>query len=133
MNMHQGRAIAAFLAILGLAGTAPAAQYKVKTEGGVTVITNGKRPDPPKGVPTRLVLEEIYSIGAGDGPDESFVDISALDVLKDGTVYVLDMKDSRVKVFDTEGRFVRVFGKAGQGPGEMNQPVGVHVTPENEI
>jgi hypothetical protein len=133
MNMHQGRAIVAFLAILGVVGTASAAQYKVKTEGGVTVITNGKRPDPPKGVPTRLVLEEIYSIGAGDGPDESFVDISALDVLKDGTVYVLDMKDSRIKVFDAKGRFVRVFGKAGQGPGEMNQPVGIHITPENEI
>jgi hypothetical protein len=76
MNMHQGRAIAAFLAILGVAGTAPAAQYKVKTEGGVTVITNGKKPDPPKGAPTRLVLEEIYSIGGGDQPDDR-VDISA--------------------------------------------------------
>ena len=110
-----------------------AGQYKVRTEDGVTIVTNGRKPDPPKGVLTRLVFEEIYSVGGGENPDESFVDISALDVLKDGTVYVLDRKDSRIKVFDAKGRFVRVFGKAGQGPGEMNQPVGILVTPENEI
>jgi len=133
MNMHHGKAIVAFLAVLGVVGAAPAAQHKVKTEGGVTVITNGKKPDPPKGAPTRLVLEEIYSIGGGDKPDEAFVDVSALDVLKDGTVYVVDTKDSRVKVFDAKGRFVRAFGKPGQGPGELSQPIGIHITPDNEI
>ena len=63
----------------------------------------------------------------------SFVEISTLDVLKDGTVYVLDTKDSRVKVFDAKGKFLRAFGKAGQGPGEMNRPVGILITPENEV
>jgi hypothetical protein len=133
MNMRKGRAIFVVLSSLAIIVSALAGQYKVKTENGVTIVTNGKKPDPPKGSPTKLVLEEIYTVGGGDAPDSSFVEISALDVLKDGTVFVLDTKDSRVKVFDAKGKFLRAFGKAGQGPGEMNQPVGILITPENEV
>ncbi|MDH4198256.1 MAG: 6-bladed beta-propeller [Candidatus Aminicenantes bacterium] len=133
MNMRKVRIIVAVLALLSTVVVAPAGQHKIRIENGVTIVTNGKKPDPPKGAPTKLVLEELYSVGGGDKPDESFVDISALDVLKDGTVYVLDTKDSRVKVFDAQGKFVRAFGKAGQGPGELNQPVGILITPENEV
>jgi len=110
-----------------------AGQFKVRTENEVTVVTNGKKPDPPKGAATKLILEEIYTAGGGDSLEESFAEIVALDVSKDGTAYVLDMKDNRVKVFDVRGKFLRAFGKKGQGPGELNQPVGLTITPENEI
>ena len=110
-----------------------AGQFKVRTENEVTVVTNGKKPDPPKGAATKLILEEIYTAGGGDSLEESFAEIVALDVSKDGTAYVLDMKDNRVKVFDVRGKFLRAFGKKGQGPGELNQPVGLIITPENEI
>jgi len=133
MNMRQGKTVVTVLALLSAVMAAPAGQYKVKTENGVTIIRNGKKPDPPRGAPTKLVLEELYSVGAGDKSEESFVNITALDVLEDGTVYVLDTKDSRVKVFDARGKFVRAFGKAGQGPGELNQPVGIIITPEKEV
>ncbi|OGD11616.1 MAG: hypothetical protein A2Y86_01100 [Candidatus Aminicenantes bacterium RBG_13_62_12] len=133
MSMRKGRAAFVVLGSLAIIVSALAGQYKVKTENGVTIVTNGKKPDPPKGAPTKLVLEEVYAVGGGDAPDSSFVEISALDVLKDGTVYVLDTKDSRVKVFDAKGKFLRAFGKAGQGPGELNQPVGILITPEKEV
>jgi len=133
MNMRKGRVIFVVLGSLAIIVSALAGQYKVKTENGVTIVTNGKKPDPPKGAPTKLILEEVYTVGGGDAPDSSFVEISGLDVLKDGTVYVLDMKDSRVKVFDAKGLFLRAFGKAGQGPGELNQPVGILITPEKEV
>lgn len=133
MNMRKGTTAFIILGSLIVIVSSLAGQYKVKTENGVTIVTNGKEPDPPKGAPTRLILEEIYAVGGGDAPDSSFVEISALDVLKDGTAYVLDRKDSRVKVFDAKGKFLRAFGKAGQGPGEMNQPVGILITPENEV
>jgi hypothetical protein len=110
-----------------------AGQFKVRTENEVTVVTNGKKPDPPKGAATKLILEEIYTAGGGDSPEESFAEIVALDVSKDGTAYVVDMKDNRVKIFDVRGKFLRAFGKKGQGPGELNQPVGLMITPENEI
>ena len=110
-----------------------AGQFKVRTENEVTVVMNGKKPSPPKGAVTKLILEEIYTAGGGDSLEESFAEIVALDVGKDGTAYVLDMKDNRVKVFDVRGKFLRAFGKKGQGPGELNQPVGLTITPENEI
>jgi len=108
-------------------------QFRVRTDKDVIIVTNGRKPDPPKDATTKLVLEEIYTAGAGDSPEESFVEIVALDVGQDGTAYVLDMKDNRVKVFDARGKFLRAFGKKGQGPGELNQPVGLLITPENEV
>ena len=110
-----------------------AGQFKVRTEKGVTIVTNGRKPDPPKGAATKLILEEIYTAGGGDSPEESFVEAIAGDVGKDGTVYVLDWKDNKVKVFDVRGKFLRAFGKKGQGPGELNQPQGLIITPENEV
>jgi hypothetical protein len=125
--------IGLFLPMVGLYVQGTAGQMSVKTVDGVTVITNGKKPDPPKGAATKLVLEEIYTVGGGDSPEESFVEVVALDVLKDSTAYVLDIKDNRVKVFDAKGKFLRAFGQKGQGPGELNQPVGLLITPENEV
>jgi len=108
-------------------------QFKVRTENGVTIVTNGRKPDPPAGAATKLILEEIYTAGGGNLPEESFVEAIAGDVAKDGTVYILDRKDNKVKVFDARGKFLRAFGKKGQGPGELNQPQGIIITPENEV
>ena len=133
MFKRQVKLVLVLLGSLALALALFSGQYKVKTESGITIITNGRRPSAPQGTPTKLVFEEVYTVGGGDSPDASFVSASALDVLPDGTVYVVDTKDSRVKVFDAEGRFLRVFGRQGQGPGEMNQPTGILVTPDKEI
>lgn len=118
---------------LALLAALPAGQYKVRTEDGVTIVTNGRKPTPRAGAPTKLVLEELYTVGGGDSPDASFVLATGLDVLPDGTLYVIDSKDSRVKVFDAAGKFVRAFGRQGQGPGEVNQPTGILVSPEKEV
>ena len=133
MIKRKARLAFALIGSLAFALALFSGQYKVKTESGVTIITNGRKPSPPQGAPTKLVFEEVYTVGGGDSPDASFVSASALDVLPDGTVYVVDTKDSRVKVFDAEGRFLRVFGRQGQGPGEMNQPTGILVTPDKEV
>lgn len=110
-----------------------AGQTKISVENGVTIVTNAKKPSPPQGTATRLVLEEIFAIEAGTAVESAFSDITTLDVHKDGTVFVLDRKESRVSVFDANGRFLRAFGKKGQGPGELNQPVGILISPNNEI
>jgi hypothetical protein len=108
-------------------------QFKVGTEKGILVAKNGRKPDPPAGAATKLILEEIYTAGGGNLPEESFVEPIAGDVAKDGTAYILDWKDNKVKVFDARGKFLRAFGKKGQGPGELNQPQGLIITPENEV
>ena len=133
MSMRKGKTFLAVLASLAVIVPVLSPQYRVKTENGVAIVTNGRKPVPPRGAPVKLVFEEVYTIGGGDSPDASFVAASDLDVLQDGTVYVLDTKDSRVKVFDAGGRFLRAFGRAGQGPGELNQPAGILIAPENEV
>lgn len=47
-----------------------------------------------------------------------------LDV-QDGNVYVVDSNNNRVQVFTTAGQFVRKWGSAGNGNGQLNLPVGI--------
>jgi hypothetical protein len=108
-------------------------QARIKVVDGVTVVTNAKQPSPPKDAATKLVFEEIYSAGQGETADTSFSEVSSFAVHKDGTVYVADMKESRIKVFDAKGGFVRAFGKQGQGPGELNSPIGIFISGANEL
>ena len=44
-----------------------------------------------------------------------------------GRVYVLDVGDNRVGIFDASGNHLRSVGALGGGPGEFLQPVGVAV------
>ncbi len=45
----------------------------------------------------------------------------------DSNLYILDLRDAKVKVYDKEGKFLLSFGKQGQGPGEFNQPLFIEV------
>ena len=43
-----------------------------------------------------------------------------------GTVYIVDMMNHAVQVFNSEGEFQFRFGKMGTGPGGNNFTVGYH-------
>ncbi len=51
----------------------------------------------------------------------------SMDFGPDGSLFLVDQKDVRILVWDSQGSFKRAFGKEGQGPGEMNIPVKVAV------
>jgi hypothetical protein len=51
----------------------------------------------------------------------------------DGTIYSLDFKEQKIKVFDNAGIFVRAFGEKGQGPGELQMPAGIHLAPDSQL
>jgi hypothetical protein len=108
-------------------------QTTVKSVDGVTVVTNGKRPAPLTGIAAGLVLEPLWTIGGGDSPDQEFSTISAVAVRDDGSIFILDGKECLIKAFDAKARFLRSFGKKGQGPGELNGPIGLMITPTNEL
>ena len=40
-----------------------------------------------------------------------------------GNVYVMDFSDNSIKKFDSSGKFLKVIGRKGQGPGEFNMPI----------
>ncbi|MFQ5721131.1 MAG: 6-bladed beta-propeller [Candidatus Aminicenantales bacterium] len=106
---------------------------KIKSVDGVQVIVNTKKPKPPKGIPTKIRLEEDFILGESDNPDESFSEVNAFAVDDKGNIYVVDFKEAVVKVFNTSGQFKLKFAQKGQGPGELNMPSGILITPQNEL
>jgi len=106
---------------------------KIRTIDGVTVVSNGKKPIPPKGQSATLKLEEEMTFGLGDNPDQAFSEVTAFTVDDAGTVYALDVKDRKIKVFDKTGKFLRLIGKPGQGPGELGVPANIHLTRDGSL
>ncbi len=125
------------IAILGLMNVvflfSPAEAQKIKTVDGVTIISNGKKPTPPKGQSATPKLTEEQTFGLGENPDEAFSEVTAFVVDAAGTIFGLDTKDRKVKVFDRSGKFLRQIGKPGQGPGELGIPANIQLTNDNNL
>jgi DNA-binding beta-propeller fold protein YncE len=50
-----------------------------------------------------------------------------------GSVYVLDGANNKVKIFNRNGKFVRSVGRAGKGEGEFGYPVGMDIDAQGDI
>lgn len=111
----------------------PITAQKIKTKDGVKIISNGSKPKPQKGVPSKVTFSKELRFGEGDDPEKSFSQVAFFVVTDEGHVIAADIKDKKVKVFDEEGNFMRNIGKSGQGPGEFQIPGGLALTPDNEL
>ncbi len=91
-----------------------------RTVDGVEQVMN---PADPLEEPVTLVLEESWRLGGdSDSDDEFFGVITQVASDADGNVYLLDQQLNEVKVFSSEGDFLRTLGREGEGPGEFRQP-----------
>jgi DNA-binding beta-propeller fold protein YncE len=52
---------------------------------------------------------------------------------QDGNLYVSDTLNNRVEIFDAEGKFIRTFGKNGDGPGDFQRPKGIAIDGDGHI
>ena len=52
---------------------------------------------------------------------------------EDGNLYVSDTFNDRVEIFDADGKFIREFGKAGDGPGYFARPKGIAIDRDGHI
>lgn len=68
------------------------------------------------------VLEEELRIGSVNDSSYALTAVRDLRVADDGAIYVLQHLERVVKVFDSSGRIVRIFGREGEGPGEFRSP-----------
>jgi len=86
-------------------------------------------PDPDSRPSARIEIQEDLVI-AGFGEDSSapFYEASRVDVDDSGNIYVLDTGNSQVHVFGANGEYQRSLGAEGQGPGELQRPIGVAVS-----
>jgi hypothetical protein len=70
-----------------------------------------------------ITLREELRIGPSSGPvADQFSTISHTTFGSDGNVYILDRTDHLVRVFDKSGKRISEFGRAGEGPGELQYP-----------
>lgn len=110
----------------------PDAQWKgsMSTDkNGVTIVRNPKEPLYRGNV---ISLEEELRITGGPG-EQAFMNIVSIGVDGERRIYLLDGKASNIKVYDGSGRFLKVIGRRGQGPGEFGRPERLTITPQNEI
>ena len=106
----------------------------IRIEDGVTIVRNPMEPVRVPGGPTGLVLEKNLRIGIGEGDENyMFAEVRAVQVDNQDNIYVLDTKLINIKVFDKEGRFVRMFLKTGQGPEEVGWPARMYMRDGNII
>ncbi len=103
------------------AGQAQKAGWKAKllTEAGVRVVVN---PAEPLYGEIKLSLEEELRIGKEGDERTQFYRVRDIAADPQGNIYVDDMSNGRVQVFDPQGAFLRTIGRPGQGPGEFENP-----------
>ena len=79
-------------------------------------------------------LEDVFRVGEDEArEEEQFARIAATAFDDADNLYVLDSQNNRVTVFDASGRFVRIVGRKGEGPGELGFPLGLAVTHDRHI
>jgi hypothetical protein len=112
-----------------MAAQTPVWKGKIFKEGDVTVIQNPKEPIYKGNI---LSLKEELSIGGASAEESNILaEVDSLAVDEEGTIYALDTKDICVKVYDRTGKFLRLIGRKGAGPGEFMSPSRVLIDGKN--
>jgi len=63
---------------------------------------------------------------SGTGPEYEFFRVRNAARLRDGLIAVANGGTQEVRLFSSSGRFLRVFGREGEGPGEFQRLTSVH-------
>jgi len=111
-----------------------AQEIKKKIENGVTVIRNPKTPVPPSGSQSKMTMKEDLVIGKDTKKENYwFSSLNSLAVDDSGNIYTLDPKEIKIRIFDSNGKLLRTFGRQGQGPGEFSGPGWMNVMPDGDL
>jgi hypothetical protein len=81
-------------------------------------VCGGDRQPAIKGLP----LRQEWTIGGANDTVNLFNFVNDLYVDSEGFVFVTDLYDDGVRIFDSDGHFVRRFGEKGEGPDKVVFP-----------
>jgi hypothetical protein len=102
----------------------------IEEEDGVKVIKN---PNAPLYGEITFDLEEDLSIGNEE--DENYMlyrtELPVVD--KEGNIFVLDSENFRIQKYDRNGKYLKSIGRKGQGPGEFEEPLRLHLDTNDNI
>ena len=70
----------------------------------------------------KVSLKFVQKIGELESEDTNYMLYRPADVARDGigNIYILDQGNCRVQKYNSDGKYVRTFGRKGQGPGEIS-------------
>lgn len=75
-------------------------------------------------------LREDLRIGGADSGPASFSKVHSVVESPNGNVFVLELQDQELRVFDNQGAFLRVAARRGAGPGELEYATGMALGPD---
>jgi hypothetical protein len=115
---------------------APSAEAQapvVRDSAGITIVENAL-PGRGSRAPFRVADRPRIQIGVEQGDrNYQFTYITAATRLSGGSIVVADRRSGEIRVFDDAGRFVRRFGRTGQGPGEFRSLADVRASRGDSI
>ena len=101
---------------------------------GLVVIMSGMLAVPSLGQTVHLELNERFILGtSNEDPRNMFGDPVAVRGDSSGNIYVFDQLSMRIKVFNSSGHSLRVFGGRGRAVGKYNSISAAWVTPPGEV
>jgi hypothetical protein len=81
----------------------------------------------------RWRLTEELRIGGSDEGPASFNEIREIAVDAKDRVFVLDYQTQEIRLFGADGKFIKLVGRKGAGPGEYRQPNGMRLAPDGTL
>lgn len=74
-----------------------------------------------------------YGLAAQVTPEDAFWGPRAVVVDSEARVYVADTGNKRIRVYDQNGRYLRDIGSGGSGSGQLDEPVGLAISPDGVL
>lgn len=91
----------------------------------LTLTILGPLPITAQAVPAKWVVAREISIGSNDRPKYALTEVDDIQISHDGSIYVLQGLERKVRVYSRTGSYLREFGRQGEGPGEFGNPTGM--------